>query len=563
MPSTKRNPPKDLVTPTEDHYTLSSKLIRLIEDNAHEQLTQHLGHWTLFDYQDSPHPVLKLFISPEGVPAITITKRASGLLKDTGNPALAAQRHPLHYRNWLYNAMQARTTEHLFDWLTQHMKPQAMARAMLYWSNYTSHEKTVATAVQLALHSRLATHRQNGRTTHNHDSGWKKINSIINRKFLHPDTNRIAGIYYPYANTWLQGATGSEPSWLTTYNHVHRNLSTYLTLRRESPKVLQAWTHALAKRQPNRVTSPGEIAHQTKEALNASPAQWRIITKAGLADPHNQLPDPFQSSRLASMALTQANCPSAPAPIQREIYQDLTHHEFFNTANWLRGDPWRAWVHLIATTLRDTLQNPGAYCYQYDQDHKEQLTKFLNSSWQDHYNAQYSQAYKAFEKARDTLKFHVEHDLPWPLSTLENYHKRSETWHADRRNNRQQLKEENLRSQCWESLLETTSTPYGVVAVPVTNALDLADLGREMDNCLSAYVHSAMTGNARIFKLLSTKGKLLSAIELSNHAGYWRIGQNEAPNHGKPCHDALLAGMLIQRLYKQAHQQQLEEVKTA
>lgn len=537
-------PLRKLALPNDNPWYDSHRILNLVKGEGQDMLSQYLGKWQLFDYRDNPRPTLNLFVPENGAPAVTISRNRNDTLKVTGNPKLAAERHPGDYRAILHNALIHQCQTALLNWLQQRFHNIDLPHVLFQWDRYTTFAKDIEDIVNLHIRLALDSHSVNGvRHQLPHPKALRKLSGIIAKKIINKEVESLADRYHPNRDHWLE-----------QYNAVARNLRTFRTMDRESPKVLAAWCRLHGKETVPNIGTPGQLTHAVREHLQPTPAQWKLFTKTGLAFPPQQTHEQdITLTRLGLKALTQANCPQAPKPVARLMLHEHSANEYFATADWLRGDPWTQWVHLIAATLRDAALNPADYhhsSYPYD----SQVEDLVNASWDEHPTGDYSKGYTLFKQTRDALRHHVANNLPWPLSSLETYHRRSNAWHAAQKSRNAQEKEARLEAQRWHSCLDTTKMPNGVTAVPVTNALELTRLSREMDNCLTAYIQACLNGATRIFKLIAPEGKLLSAVEISNFTGNWIVAQNEASNHGRPPDEALAAGLQLARLYRQAEQ---------
>ena len=533
-----------LASPPTDDYSRVHEITRLVITQGQEMLIEALGQWQMFRYQTAPKPRLELYVNTQGVPAAVITKNANHTLSIRAPHYLKKGQSIQDYRYHFHAAMTEQATTILFDWLHTKTKSKDLDRVLLKFSTYRRIGNSFKDTVSLAVRAALSQYSIDDIPS---NSGFQtagvKLNAIIRKTFLNPEVQYLAN-----------GYRDPKTNHADHYNLVARNLKTFRIMHRDSPKVLNTWCWLFEQTTPDEIKTPGRAAHQVKNALNVTEAQWKIFANTG-TDILQHNDTSLEPARLSLQALTQANCPKAPKPVARTILREHAAHDFFSAANWLRGDPWQAWIHLIAAMLRHSVEYPERYLHDYLAT-PSGLSDFINSGWNSTFNSEHTQGYIAFRKARDTLMHHVRGNLPWPLTTLENYYRRSDQWHEARKSEVVLHQEALLAAQRWQSALETTELDHGITAVPVTNRLGLHRLAKEMNNCISSFATPAANGSWRIFKLINEEGKLLSAISLSKivtgTSKYWTISDHEAPNHKRPPDAALMAATKLPYLYQQA-----------
>ena len=205
---------------------------------------------------------------------------------------------------------------------------------------------------------------------------------------------------------------------------------------------------------------------------------------------------------LACQALADANVLSPNTIRVQEAIMRTQDHMNFHEATWPQGNPWRAWVNLIA--------------------------RFISEDGQ-------LKLYDEFVNISDALRFHVAEGLAWGPGDWPTLLGRSDRWHRQnfRYNGRSRYglppEAEGVE---WDSNLAQADID-GTLFTALTTPQALLNAGERLGNCLATFWRKCANGESRIFSA-QLDPTHEAAVELLNHGRHWLVGQVEAPRQGKP-----------------------------
>ena len=511
----------------EDDRGLAENWYKMMTIQGPTALDEILGRWTVYDYNDQPKPTLKLYVKNGRRPTVTITRNQQGTLRLTGDPdivqALAQDPHNTWNRQLREYFFKEATTQFLL-W-TARTNPAATASLIeSKWGSHTDTHGVVRNAVDRALSSA----KENGQDT-DPASASRNIKRIFSNNFLDQNTEHLRKLYLQP----VSGAT-NPPNWVSDYNQVVINSRTFQRMHQDSPKILTAYC-ALFPDVPHRIGTPENATRRVRETLNLTPAGWRLFHRVGL--PRMQ-PDwlNLDELRTSYRALAEANVPGAPPGALAMVINRPRNNRAFSTAQWQCGNPWKTWVQILNATLIHATTHPEQH-HNVEQPPDHQIRAGLQLT-----------------AIADALASHINNNMPWGPGNYETLLARTERWETDQNALRNLAKRHTLEQDAWTSNLPETQV-QGLTAVPATNAWQLAELGRQMNNCLGTLAHSCRAGTTRVFTLRQPDDPTpQTAVELLNQDGHWHPGQVEGQRHTAPIPRHQAAAQELADLYNQAWQ---------
>ena len=281
------------------------------------------------------------------------------------------------------------------------------------------------------------------------------------------------------------------------YNTVAISRDALRGLAKSNEKLARYYCQATGKgtMTPVRAKHPGQLVRAMREHLGTDPPQWKVFSRTG-APPRSESQRPDEDGiRLGCRAVAEANCPEA----REETYAGAAHltneHRWFAEARWERGDPWRAWTQTI--------------------------NRFLDPE-------QGGENENELRTVADTLRYHIENNLPWGPAPWPSLRNRATRWHQER----QQARIRNTRTPeeaqaSWKPALETREGISGTIR-PIRSVPELDRAAAELQNCLSSYWKQCVQGNSRVF-VIESGGRIKAAFDIVKQEGNWALHSVEGP----------------------------------
>ena len=294
-------------------------------------------------------------------------------------------------------------------------------------------------------------------------------------------------------------------------------------LHRTSPELAQYYCQQVAENlgETPKPAHPGEIISMIREYTAMTPPEWKVFTRTGFRHLKPEDQRNPANIRLGCRAVSEANRPDANQDnaIYAASLSEL--HSHFEQAQWDQGNAWKTWVQVINRFLETPVT----------QDHVPQQLR----------------------RVADTLRHHMEQELPWGPTGWGEMVRRSDRWHvanAAARMRRYRTPEEAAIT--WESALGRAERGQ-LAVVPVTSMKELDDLAEQLENCLSTYWKDCSDGRARIFAIEDEDGRTAGAFELRKTSNGWTVGQVEGPKGKRSSNeDALIAAQETREDYETA-----------
>ena len=495
-------------------HTRQLELIGHISDRIVPLVTQAHQDLPAFTVATSPTPSLKLFPNGKGRPLFNLRRRRNRTL--VLQPTL--EDHPnvpiMDLPKYTYQAQVSLVTQEL---LTQILK-SPLKGEMLHMVAASKHRASHITHYLRDIADALIADTA---TSYELDGVSKpikgrkhraEIGRALQNHFADADILHDAGIQYYSHENYANCVT------LHQYNDLALNTQTYLRMNSEAPNVLKTFRNISRNNlELLQYPTPDHITRTVREALQLTPAQWRIFTQT----PYTSRDEPQHHIivlRTAMRLLTEVNIPLTTPGLTEVIVRMYPRHQWAvnHPPTWTYGDIWRTWVHIFhqAIANQNTKEKQQIY-YHNDQDHLN-LTAIL-----------------------DAFVYSVEHDLPWGHTDWESHIRRSQRIHA-RMVAELDFRENSPQSQVsWESLVDSMQVDdYDVAAV--TDGISIKKLAETMRNCLAQYINDCNDGKLRIFSVHHQQ-RLVAAFAINRQEGRWAVWQVEKPNSraANPAHIAV------------------------
>lgn len=461
---------------------------------------ENLGKWQLLDYQEDPKAgtrTLTVMVTPKGECDHKVTRHPDGTVSVNGSSTNATVQILLNQGHY------ARTlTDHISALLYAETVPHASHAGWqeLFtnpWHTIEPVKKLTAEILADALLPSNLPPTKSGRRAKQPtvNNLTQTVNRIIRAKFLDPTAVKsIPAIFNQTGHT-----ADVTPR---THNEALLNGPVLLELKQTTAPLVHLYATAIlpAYDSPAPAGHPGQIIARIKGFLNFTPAQWKQLNR--LIKIH---PTPFQAVTHGNLdtitnSMADANRPEAH-PQKIAVLMELAGHIANTTAlGWQHGHPWKAWINILNQYLKD---EPA-------RNHRQE-----------------------FQQVVDAFTAQIRDDLPWGPGNWETLVRRSERWHAQRRENPQWTLPQHVLHLSWHSQVQTASMDQ-ITYNPVTTARELARLGAQMGNCLATYWDRCHHGTSRIFTAhRSEDNAVIAAVEIINVANGWIPGQIEAPARGR------------------------------
>ena len=371
-----------------------------------------------------------------------------------------------------------------------------------------------------------------------YDNLRRNANEIARKKLVDPETRKLATELFNPSKT-------QDGTLVSHYNKTVLNRAVFQELARSSIHVIQYYCQNIAENHPAPVVlaHPGQVIQAVKKEVNLTPAEWKYFCRI----PHGKTSPEYKDRRIQNIrtrmqALAEANQPQAS---NRQIISIMwkTDHEQHDDLNQ-RGARWKALVQLMSRYLERFQENT-------DDPRNER-----------------------FDRVLDALHGYWDAGMPWGPGDWDVLENRSEKWHQDMNQARNQKQNDEIKNAVWTSLVPgSTINKYHFQ--PVTNATDLIETSRQMHNCLSTYWRRCLEGSRRVFVVRlqagtpdeqappnpnpspnpTEEGKILAAVELRRNGNEWRVGQIEAPRRRQFPQGIRTASEKLRKMYQEAQQQ--------
>ena len=459
--------------------------------------------------------VLKAVCGPNGTAALKVTKEPGGTVK--------------------FKSPQTPTWQSLFSAAMHVTEPLIEHFAHMLLAN-TLQEKQEAVLTIAAMQPSLAPLAKEARNIakeiaresvstdapSDFDHLVAVVNKAIRTHIIDPKAYDLAKRIFK--ETYPARRDSQDPN-LRTYNFTKKNLRVFTEMA-ESGQLNPLRYYAinmLDKRAHTPVFNhPGQVIQEVREVLKMTNSQWKAFCRLGLVN-YLQRPgsDGAKGLVLACEALAGANVLRTNPIRVQEVIMRTRDHMNFHEATWPQGDPWRAWVNLVARFIEEEAQ---------------------------------LKLYDEFVNISDALRFHVTEGLAWGPGDWQTLLARSERWHRQNfrynARNRYGLPPEAEGVE-WDSNLAQADID-GTLFTALTTPQALLNAGERLGNCLATFWTKCAKGEARIFtaQLDPTHE---AAVELLNHDNHWLVGQVEAPRQGKPPQRLKTAARKLAAAYQAAH----------
>ena len=337
------------------------------------------------------------------------------------------------------------------------------------------------------------------------------------------------------------------------YNALVRHGPALNQLREEAPLAAMIWWNCFTGSEsppaPEDARS-SDLAMQVRRSADFKPAEWRLLMDLGyylaFTEPEAcTFESDIKMIRTGVSAVTQANVPNACPALSASIIMERHQSDRMRNAD-RTGEVWKRWVwavrralleHECAGLTRETLERMRTEdsewapyetgCGAYSEPlfhighaiawHARNGVRWRNSNWRnlllqavdwmerpeyERYHGYYG--YDGYDNRHDD----------WDLSEI-----MLEAIEANRR------KKRIATRTSWHSLIDEQEIA-GLTVMPVTNSMELYDLGQEMDNCLPYYGVQCEDGDVRIFALHLPGGRLAAAGEILRQPERgWAVGE--------------------------------------
>ena len=363
------------------------------------------------------------------------------------------------------------------------------------------------------------------------------------------------------------------------YNALVRHGPALSELREEAPLAAMIWwncfTGSDSPPAPENARS-SDLAMQIRGSADFKPAEWRLLMDLGRLAFTKPDECAFESDikmmRTGVSAVTQANVPNACPALAASIMMESHQSDRMRSAD-RAGAVWKRWVwavrralleHECAGLTRESLERMRAedrewapyqtQCGAYSEPlfhighaiawHARNEVRWRNSNWRnlllqavdwmerpeyERYHGYYG--YDGYENRHDD----------WDLSEI-----MLEAIEANRR------KKRIATRTSWHSLVDEQEIA-GFTVTPVTNSMELHDLGQEMDNCLPYYGVQCEDGDVRIFALHLPGGRLAAAGEILRRPERgWAVGEVQTMGDRTPQGAARLVMARVAEMYREA-----------
>ena len=510
-----------------------SEIYRINDDilkNVYNVIEKRANGWMLYKYTSHPKPQLDIFIDEKGKSLITL------ILNKNGNVTCKSHKN-IHditcvEANWTPAEWATMVVRRLVDTyidiaLNDTGKKITYSKLInaMYWYHSNQQLRTrVTKECSTALkHLAFSVASHDGEIVEStHTKVLMKMQRLIKSVFFKKELSDLSVKYF-HTDRYYKGYSVRE------YNWINKNLKVILQMDKEAPKILSYYCREftdLDERLNVTVKRADEITRIVKETLNVGKDEWRYFTRVGSM---NHLED----TRLMLKALHDINMPELPVPLMVQLGTETNRNLYFSNANWRYGDPWKAWIHLIATMLFKRSKDKIGYVLD------DEYHIYGNEIWN-------------FRHTADALQWHIENDQPWGRTDYDSYVKRTRAWEEEIRQLRRKEYMNKLTNTNWNSLVPDTKI-NGINVKPVTNGLELHNLGRAMNNCIGSFVDRCNNGGSRIFIMEDKDKKLLAAVELQYNNGYWSRGQIEGISRKRAPEGCFEAFTSIRKLYQDAY----------
>ena len=486
-----------------DRWVNSIKAIRFIQDEGERIGTKKLGKHLIYRYQDEPVPVLEIMVNSNGRAKITLKLNPDGTIVLKGDRKTADSRRPTQWDTETFNRMMRETEEAILDAAERTLGRGIVRDALIQWNQYNNGTKILRETALQAVHASTGNAEHRGERIQNeYERASRKLGDLLRSKFFRRETeDEMEGCF-----------KNRDTDHTSKYNWTRLNQKTLRQMAMGSPHVISYYCNFLLdtknRSKCNRKVTRERITREVRNDLSLTKAQWKLFTRIGaVVDP--------ETTKSAMKAVSEANRPKVPDKILAGAAWQYNKHTLFAEAQsrqgenrWRHGDPWRAWIHLLQTYLGNAERNPKEFTHQD------------------------SPGFMELTRAGDALAWHVGNQQPWRLTDLDSYRRRTQRWHQEIQREENQERARSLLETNWDSMVrEVTVLKKRVKAV--TNGMELANLGREMHNCLGSFVSACEQGQARIFVVKNSQGTVEAALEIQRHKDRWRTGQVET-QRGKP-----------------------------
>ena len=492
-------------------YQPHHELTLLIQECT-DTVAARMRGWQLFVYSDKPRPTLKMLVDPKGKAVLTVRRNPDGTVSAQGRDGAlntVEERHTSHWSKELHRALENRAIEALLEEAGERCNRRSMpAEAVFHWQRAGEYHKQLnQTAKRLATEA-LGTATENGATT-------EAPKARLARRMLHLLRTRV---FDPQITELAEKWCGWRNTRLKAHNQVALNLSAYRRMAQEAPKVLEAHSIICAKpRPPRKLSGPGEFTHELQDTLHLSKRAWRNFCLLGLPEDQGSDRNLVRATTVAHEALAEANRPTAPEEAAKLVLYMGEFHERFTGRTWGHGDSKRAWTRVLNRMLAHAETAEGIS---------------LRRRAQQLYHV------------GDALDAHIETDLPWGPGEWEDYMARADRWTEATGRPPRPANIERLAADRWECP-DAPQLSSGFTAQPLRNALEMANTGQEMKNCISSYTSRCRKKEVEIYVIRNAEGHATAAAELRAGARGWRLGQVEAPKNQPPSPEARKAANAI------------------
>ena len=346
----------------------------------------------------------------------------------------------------------------------------------------------------------------------------EEANRLVNEHILDPNVTGMT-------RGWLPSRTWDKTVDTQVYNWMVNNISAMQSVDSATPGMALYYGQRVWK--PSRdgeKIHPGQIIAEIKEETGLTGAKWKAFCRTGpgeFLNLHNNREwdrdgERNQVLHIVCQAIADTNQPKAGAR-SRVLISLAGRCQYYQVAEWERGNAWRAWVQL--------------------------LNRFLDPRNE---RAQLSE----LQRVEDSLRRQIETGENWGPGNWETLVNRAEHWHRARTIQGQERHRRADYNRRWASTLGETEHA-GVTFTPVLSGRELHRLGDEMGNCLGSYSKLCEQGETRIFTVTSN-GEIAAVAEINRVGNVWRLGQIEGRHRSKPTPDTMAKIALLPRLYEGA-----------
>ena len=493
------------------NYHLHMDLEKKIREAATPAVSLMLGKWKLIDVRkDGDNLTVRVMINEKGQSMQSLSRRPNGTLQFKKQEKPQDSTPNFSGSTGWENELEHWTQEEILKIAGKIMGPNALRQEILnpnaslqsFIKQLAANiiEKAIIPMTDQDVQAWPVPAQQEDITYQNLR---RNANEITRKRIVNPKIRTLANHLFNPAK--ISGRTTTS-----CYNTTALNTAIFTELLQTSPNVLRYYCNNIATRhrKPIRLKHPGQIIEAVRDEVKLPPAEWKYFCRVTTGRAEYQEKQKYLDTiRKAMTFLAEINQPDAT---DRQLQRVM----------WISG----RYNPTDTKMCKATIQLTNRY-----------LEHFKNT---EHDN---DNDINQLDRTLDALQSHIETGIPWGIGDWDTLEKRSEKWHQQIQQERNNKHDREIREAVWTSLIPTTTIDRYQFE-PITNAQDLIRISSRMNNCLRSYWPRCLKGDNRIFIARQSRNtpqepqtdnhpefEIVAAVELRMEGRTWQVGQIEGP----------------------------------